>query len=288
MQPTFLHLALTLPYYLYALILLFLAKVFYQKTSNFPFARTLVQEDNPAFGVCFGGYLVGVALALSATFPADRTSFGDGLFGMTYCGILAIVLMRLSLWVNAKLVLDRLNVQEELVHDRNVGAGLAVAGSSLASGLMLAGALTGESVSVVAAIRDLIVYWVAGQALLVAGARIFELTAGYDVEKSLGHDDNSAAGMNVAGFLTALGIILWAALRNATSNILIELAITAIVAVVGGALLLVSGVVTARVLLSRVNLAREIAVEKNTAAGFVSAATMIVTAVLLAAAILSR
>src|SRR5688572_8391954 len=58
-----------IPFYVYALGLAFAGCVFYQKTCHFSFTEELTVRDNPAFGVCLAGYLVGLVIALAAAFP---------------------------------------------------------------------------------------------------------------------------------------------------------------------------------------------------------------------------
>lgn len=279
------HLVNHIPFYGYALVMVFAAKVLYQRTSGIAFVDELTERDNPAFGVCLAGYLTGVAIAMTGAFPSNSTSFADGAITMTYSGLLGLLLMRASIWINHKFILNKFSVDFEMIRDRNVGAGIAVAGSSIGTGLVLAAALTGDSDGYLNAIRDIVVYWAAGQVLFIIGAAIFYHTAGYDVEKSMEHDNNTAAGISLAGFLIALGILLGAALQDASSNLVEELAHTGILMLVCGPLLLLTTIVTEKLILPRINLAKEIAIDRNCAAGLICAAASITTAILLAALI---
>jgi uncharacterized membrane protein YjfL (UPF0719 family) len=163
-----------------------------------------------------------------------------------------------------------------------------VAGTSLGTGLILAGALSGESDTYLHAIRDIVVLWAVGQALLVAGAAVFVKTAGYNVHDSLEHDNNAAAGISLGGFLAALGVLIRATLHDASGDLLAELAVTGILIAIGGPLLVLTSIVTEKFILPKINLAKEIAIDKNSAAGLISAAASICTALLLAAVITSR
>src|SRR5205807_6809311 len=88
-------------------------------------------------------------------------------------GLLIALLMRASVWILGRAILYRFGVRDELVRDRNVGAGAVVAGGCLAAGLVLHGALSGNSATPLLALRDVAVYWVAGQIILIAGAWLF-------------------------------------------------------------------------------------------------------------------
>ena len=282
------HLIGHVPFYVYALLLVYCANYFYRRTSGFSFHDELTERDNPAFGACLAGYLGGFAIALTGAFPSESDSFADAAISMSYSGVLAILLMRASLWINHELILTKFSIDREMIGDKNVGAGVAVAGSSLGTGFVLAGALTGESSGYLTAIRDIFVYWAVGQALFVVGSQAFFKIAGYDVQKTLEHDNNAAAGFNLGGFLIALGILLGGSLRDASGGLMGELAVTAAVLVICVPLLLFTTTVTQKLIFQRVNLAKEIAIDKNSAAGVICAAASITTAVLLVALISSH
>ena len=287
-KDTLAHLLAHVPFYAYALLLVYCANYFYKRTSGFSFHDELTERDNPAFGACLAGYLGGVAIALTGAFPTDSDSFLDAAFTMSYSGILAILLMRTSIWINHELILTKFSIDREMIEDQNIGAGVAVAGSCLGTGFVLAGALTGDSSSYLTAMRDICVYWAVGQALFVVGAWAFFKTAGYDVQKTLEHDNNTAAGFNLGGFLVALGILLGGSLRDASGGLIGELITSASLLVVCVPLLLFTTLVTQKLIFHRVNLAKEIAVDKNSAAGVICAAASITTAVLLVALISSH
>lgn len=283
----------TIPFYAYALVFLFLGKLFYEKTSRFSFLDELTERDNPAFGACFAGYLLGIALALTGAFPwpnevLDNAWYLNAVRDMTTSGVLAILLMRASIWINDKFILNHFSINEEMLRDRNIGTGAAVAGSCLGTGLVLAGALTGDSDGWGWAVRDIVIYWAVGQLLFIAGALAFYRTAGYNVQETLEHDNNAAAGISLGGFLTALGILLWAVMHDASSNLLDELTKIAVMAAIGIPLLLLSTLVTQKLILPRINLPKEITVDKNVAAGLVCATASLSTAILLAATLLSH
>ena len=214
---------------------------------------------------------------------------------MTYSGLLAIVLMRASLWINHKFILNKFSIDHEMLEDRNIGAGASVAGSSLATGFVLAGALTGESNGYLYAIRDILIYWTIGQALLIGGAWAYYRTAGSNVQKTLEDENNAAAGFSLGGFLASLGILLCAILKAASesapdegNSLLASLGTTAVLLVICAPLLLFTTIVTEKLIFHRVNLAKEITVDKNAAAGLICAAASISTALLISALIASH
>ncbi|MCX6967993.1 MAG: DUF350 domain-containing protein, partial [Verrucomicrobia bacterium] len=263
-------------------------KLFYERTSQVGFLEELTERDNPAFGACLAGYLLGITLAITGAFPLSPVSHLIAVRDMTTGGVLAILLMRASIWINDKLILNHFSIDLEMLRDRNIGAGAAVAGSCIGTGLVLAGALTGSSPSWLHSVRDIVVFWAAGQLLFIAGAWAFYHSAGYGVQETMEHDNNTAVGISLGGFLASLGVLLWALLENASSELGTELAGILILALVGIPLLLLSSILTGKLLLPRINIPKEIALDKNTAAGLICATASLATALLLAAALHSR
>ncbi len=131
-------------------------------------------------------------------------------------------------------------------------------------------------------IRDRLVYWIFGEAILIVGAYLFIKTVHFDVLKALELDNNAAAGFSLGGFLVAVGIIINAALRGATSHLVEELIITLVASIIGMGLLVCAAIIAAHVFLPESPVAKEISVDKNPAAGLISAACFIVVALLLA------
>lgn len=275
----------SLPLFLVAFAALWFAKALYQWTEPFNFADELTEKDNPAFGAAIAGYLLGAAIALTAAFPKspalDLPSLLSAVELLALQGVLVAVLMRTSVWVVSHGVIHRFGVSRKMVEDRNAGAGAVVAGGCIAAGLVLHGALSGESASPWMALRDLLVFWTLGQAILLSGSWLFTRVAGYDVQKAL-QQNNVAAGFSLAGFLVAVGILVDAALTGAADNLVLELVLTLVVSAVGLLLLFVTALIAARVFLPHAAIAKEIETDRNPAAGILSAVCFVAVALLLA------
>lgn len=286
----------SLPYFAMAVATLFVGKLFFGWTVAYRFGEQFLDKDNPAFGVCFAGYLIGLAIAVSGTLFGLSNTVQD-ISTVVIASVAAIVLMRLSMVINDKLILYKFSITKEIIDDRNVGTGFVVAGSCVATGLMLNGALTGQSLPLfqdslpqwlavgMGALRDLGIYWALGQVILVVGGLAFQAVAGYDIQKAIGTDHNIPVGISFCGFLVALGVITRAALVGAGSDVINEIAITTVLAVCGIALLVLVRVVVGWLLFSKSPLAKELVKDRNPAAGAIEAACSIGLAVLLAAAI---
>jgi uncharacterized membrane protein YjfL (UPF0719 family) len=262
------------PYFAVLVALLVLGKQIFNWTTKYQFNSELTDRDNAAFGVTLAGFLIGLVVALGATTFGAELSVND-FASIGIYGALALVLMRLSVVINDKLILHRFSIHDEITRDQNAGTGFVVAGSCIATGFVISGALTGESLSFVSGVTDVLIYWAIGQALLVIGGILFQAITSYDAHKIIGEDDNVAAGVSFGGFLVGIGIITKAALTGATSNILAEIPVIAILTICGLALLVATRVIVDRLFLPSSALSKEVAVDGNIAAGAVAAASFV-------------
>src|SRR4051812_2128935 len=149
----------SLPLFIIAFAALWFAKLVYQWTEKFSFSDQLTEKDNPAFGTALTGYLIGTTIAITGAFVAmdavnDAESLMWACVAVAGQGILVAVLMRTGVLILNRGILYRFGVGEEMIRDRNVGAGAVVAGSCIATGLVLRAALSGHSDTVMLGIRD--------------------------------------------------------------------------------------------------------------------------------------
>ncbi len=280
------HVLEGLPLFAAAFLLAVGARWLFAKTTAFQIDHELTDRDNPAFGVAFAGYITGVAIAISSTvYPSNEVAPGSAILTVAVFGVIAALLMRVSLWINDHAILYRFSIEKEIAEDRNSGTGFVVAGSSLATGFMLRGVLSGYSDSLWAALRDISIYFLAGQAILVAGGWVYTKFAGYDVQKEIGNNNNVAAGISFGGYLTALGYITSTALEGAGSQWANEILTSIVLAWFGAAILLLARVLADFLLLPKSPLAKEVAADRNNAAGAVAAAAFLLVAILFAASV---
>ena len=137
-------------------------------------------------------------------------------------GTFAIVLLRVSIWVNDRFILSRFCIVKEIHEDKNLGVGFCVAGSCIACGLVLNGALTGFSKDFVHGLIDIVIYWLLGQMALVLGAFVYHRIKKYDVHGLIEYDDNVAVGIGFGAFLASLGLVVRASLVGAGLDSMIQ------------------------------------------------------------------
>lgn len=271
------------PYFLLGLAILYLGKfVFDWTTPRMRLDRELTERDNPAFGVLFAGYLTGLAFAIAGAFFSFSPSVPGNLINIATSGLAGIILLRFGMFIGDKIILYSFSLEREVIEDRNVGAAFAVAGLFIATGLIIEGVMSGESSTYLLMLRDIAVYWAAGQVLLIGGGLLYQAFARYEVRKAIEEDNNTAAGISMGGYFAAVGIIMKASVTGATSHLGPELLVTLVVGVIGLVILILARFVTDIVLLPRALLSDEVARQKNTAAGAVAAIGFVAVAILFA------
>jgi len=197
---SFLKILMNLPHFALLLIMLFIAKLFFDLTTPYKFNKELTEKDNPAFGICLAGYLVGSGIALTGVVFGSEEPLLNEILPLLVGSVVTIILMRLSVIINDLAILHSFSVTKEIVEDRNSGTGFVVAGSSIATGMMLNGVLSGSSESLMLGMRDIAIYWLIGQVILVIGGFVFQMITRYDVHKVIGDEDNLSAGISFGGF----------------------------------------------------------------------------------------
>lgn len=274
----------SMPHFGILFIGLILAKILYDKTTSYKFDDELTTKDNPAFGTHLALYLLGTAIALVGTLFGSETSTEGFAIAILY-SIIAIILLRFSVIVNDKFILNRFSVHDEITKKRCSGTGFVVGGSCIATGLIINGALSGDSVNFWRGFSDLIVYWFAGQVMLVIGGHVFQAITSYDVHHEIGEKNNVAAGISFCGFLVGIGIIIRAGVAGSSSKLLPELTTAVIIVAFGLVMLCLARVVADKAFLPGSPLSKEISEDQSMGAGAVAAASFVSVALVFAAAV---
>jgi uncharacterized membrane protein YjfL (UPF0719 family) len=278
------HLATRLPSFGTAIVLLFAARILFLKSTLFKVNQGLLEDENPATGLVFAAYLFGAALALVGTMFGRGQEGALAQIGKTLVeGGLAIVLLRLSIWVNDRFILHRFCIVKEVCEDKNLGVGFCVAGSCIACGLILNGALTGYSKSFVFGLRDIVIFWLLGQVALVVGSWVYHRITRYDVHQLIEYDDNTAVGIGFGAFLAGLGLVVRASLVGAGLDAMgRELPRSLLLAAVGILGVIAVHAIALRLVTTKVNYEDEVEMHGNVAVSIVSAGASLAAAMLFA------
>ncbi len=269
--PGFLYLAVVL-------VLLVIGKWAYDGLHRRFVLRTeLVEKDNLAVALAVAGYYLGLVIVLGGVVsgPASLNVLDD-VIGLVIFGLLGIVLLNLSAWINDKVVFSKFDNEKEIVKDRNAGMGAVEGGNYVAVGLITAGAMSGEG-----GVLPGLVFWVLGLVALIVAGLLYDKVTSYDLHEQI-EKDNVAVGVAFAGVLVGFGNIIRLAGDGDFVSWNESLTEFGYYTVVGLILLPLIRIFADKVLLPGARLSDELVKDRpNLGAGFIEAVTYLAASMLI-------
>lgn len=264
-------LLLALVHVFLGVVVLTLAKLCRDLVSPYATDVELTSKDNPAFGLAVAGYYAGtVCVYLGATqaegLPADAGSAAVlRALGIDLAwAVGGIIALNLTRWVMDRVLVAGTRNSEEIVNHRNLAAGAVECGAYLASGLVLAGAISSTGGTVLTAL----VFFLLSQFALVVLGRGYERFAGYDVASEV-RKGNFAAGVPFALTLVALSLLMLKATSGDFVSWRVSLGFFAFDAIGGFLLLMLLRWVTDLALLPHTRIQEEVVRDRNVNAGLI-------------------
>lgn len=276
-----------LPTLAIVLVALWIGKLINDLLTRYKLDEELTGKNNASVGVAMAGYYIGLAIAISGVVMGPESdTLGKDLLGVAIYSLITIVLLNISAFVNDKLILYRFNNESELVNDQNSGTGATMAGSYLATGLIVNAAVSGE----VAGgwwkgLLACLIFFVLGQVVLVIAGLWYQRITSYDIHKVIGEDNNVAAGIGFGGFLFAMGYVVRAAMMGASVSWSVDLVSFVLYVVVALILLTITQAITDKVFLPKAKISDEIGNQANIAAAVIVAAIYASVAFLIVSAV---
>ena len=244
---------------------------------GFSLRTELLEKDNLAMALSIAGYYLGLAIVLGGVVSGPGSGiFTEDVINVVIFGLIAIVLLNLSAWINDKIIFSAFDNQKEIVQDRNTGMGAIEGGNYVAVGLITAGALSGEGGLLSGA-----VFWVLGQVGLVVAALLYNKMTSFDLHDQI-ERDNTAVGVAFAGVLIGFGNIIRLAGEGDFVSWTQSLSEFGYYAVVGLVLLPVVRIFADKVLLPGARLTDELVQDApNVGAGAIEATTYLAASILI-------
>jgi uncharacterized membrane protein YjfL (UPF0719 family) len=224
---------------------------------SFKVKEELVKKDNLAFAIAHVGYYVGLLLAIGSAIVGPSNGLLTDLIDITVYGLLAIVLLNISIFMSDYFLLRNFSIRKEIIEDQNVGAGVVEGAVSVASGLIIFGAVSGESGGLLFGILTAVVFWAFGQIALLITTRIYNWITPYNLHEHI-EKDNVAVGVGFAGAIIAIGNLIRFGLTGDFEAWLPTFAEASFELVVGIILLPVMRLITDKILLPGERLTDEI------------------------------
>jgi uncharacterized membrane protein YjfL (UPF0719 family) len=260
-----------------ALVLLALARWVLQWSFGATLHSLLTEHDNLAVGLAVVGYLFGIMWTIKILLGTPSQGFWPDVLGVLLYGGLGIVLLILVAMGSCRLFLGG-HVREQLAA-HNVAAAIVIAGVSVATSLTYSGALDGEG----GGFWILLLFFLLGQVALLAITYLFRWLTGYDDVHEI-TTGNVAAALALAGLLVAVGVVVGRAAAGTYTGLLHSLASFIVALLVVVAFYPVRQLVVQSLILGGpihwrgTLLDKEIAQDKNIAAGLLEAVAYLMTA----------
>jgi len=277
------ELVYSLGYILSGFIIFIIGKIAYKQLHpNIEIQQELVEKDNFAFILSYVGFFAALTIAIGGTIVGESYDFITDIQHIFIYGISATFLLLLAAWISNKVILHKFDLKKEIIVDKNEGSGIIEAAIFIANGLILYGALVGESETLLQGITTFVVYWFIGNIVLIIASKIFSSWMSYDIHDAI-EKDNVAAGVSFAGAIIAIGIITMNAIIDPFVDWTSTLANISIQTVLGCILLPIMRVFADKILLPGQKLTDEIVNQEkpNIGAGLIEAFAYIASAILI-------
>lgn len=229
-------------------------KVFNPKV-NIP--EELVEHDNLAFAFAHVGYFVGLLIALGSALMGESDGLVEDLIHIGTYGGIAIVLLNLSRIINNKIILSRFDLKHSIIEQRNVGAGIIQGANSIAIGLIVLGAISGDGHGFGGPIVTVILYWLLGQVILFVTTKVYDLITPYPIQEHV-EKGNTAVAIGFSGAIVAIANLISNALLHDFQSWIITLEDVAFETILGLIFLPIARVLSDKILLPGRNLTDEL------------------------------
>lgn len=242
----------------------------------------LVEKDNFAFILSYVGYFAALIIAIGGTIVGESYDFLTDIQHIFIYGIISIPLLLLAAWISNKVILTKFDLKKEIITDKNEGSGIIEAAIYISNGLILYGALVGESETLMEGIFTFLIYWAIGNIVLILASKIFITWMGYSIHDEV-EKDNVAAGISFSGAILAIGIITMNAILDPFTDWTTTIIDITLQTTLGCVLLPIMRVFADKILLPGRKLTDEIINQEkpNIGAGLIEAFAYITSAILI-------
>jgi uncharacterized membrane protein YjfL (UPF0719 family) len=169
----------------------------------------ITDADNPALAISLSGYYLGIAIIFIGASLGPSYGLEMDLLLMGGYSLGGIVLLLASRVINDRLILRDFSTQKEIIEDRNMGTGIVLFASYVASALIVAGSIHGQGGGPLTALA----FYAIGQVALIAFTWLYDIVLPYSLHDEI-EQDNFAAGIGFGGALVAIGIIVMRAVSG--------------------------------------------------------------------------
>jgi len=169
----------------------------------------LVEADNFAFSFAHVGYLTGIIIALGGVLTGSSSgNLINDLIDFSLYAVLSIILLNLSIILNDLLILRKMNLKHELVEDQNIGVGVLEAAISIATGLIIYGAVSGDSHhDVINGFLSTVIFWAVGMLMFVISTFAYNAILNFSLLDEI-KKNNFAVGIAYSGVIISIANLI--------------------------------------------------------------------------------
>lgn len=184
-------------------IVLLIGKLVFFKISKNNYTQLLFEDDYFAGSLTFSTFLLGLSLAfIGCIIGEPRSSLLQELTEIGIYGTLSLLLTFVSILINDKILLREIN-NAKAIASNNIAVALAVAGSNIATGVILLSCFTGNDTYILSSI----VFFFWSQLLFIVAYFVYEWITPYRFKDQI-KSNNIAVGLGIFGIKIAIAIIL--------------------------------------------------------------------------------
>jgi len=185
------------------IILLLIARMMNQLVIKTGITEALIHKDNHALGIQISGYLFGVLLIIGSVLSGMGTQdLWTTVMWIAIYGIVGILFLNLFTVLGLKLIISDKCL--DAIKSGNSAAGIVSAGGYIATALIIAGTVAGDSQGTWV---SAVVFFIAGQVSLIIITLIFRMLTSYNDNEEI-VNGNIAAALSYAGLMIAVGLIV--------------------------------------------------------------------------------
>lgn len=188
------------------LILLFLAKWVQDRFTTFDDDHELFKVDNTALGISKAGYYLSVFIALCGLFLGVGLGNWIEVRDFAVYGFLCLALINVATYTTDLMILKNFKIYDQICGKQCEAVAWALAGSYIGSACILKGAVSGDDEPLANGILEIVIFFILGQIVLIGTAKAYQWIMP-DLHDHL-ESGNVASGLSFAGYLIAVGIIL--------------------------------------------------------------------------------
>ncbi len=274
----FLNIVLQMAVYpLVGLLVVWLVKLADDKRAPFDEEKAMLLESNLAVGLRKSGICLGLFLALAGVLSGKSPKIMADLWNFLQATIMLVILLFITFEINKRIILRKVN-NDEAVAKGNVAVGAVEFSTFVGTGIIMNGAFTGEGGGLLAAG----VFFALGQIALVIVFYLEAAISRRNIQEEIEIKGNIAEGIDVAGILIAISIILRASIIGPFTGWIPGLEGFGMYLALGIVALFVFKFLAQKMFMPKVSYADEMDKQRNEAVAILAACIQISVAVLIA------